>query len=276
MNEDETEAKEKMEGKVKVSSVQMHVVDNDLEANMKKAEEMAMRIHDREKDVDLILYHECCLEGGIPLDSIDEDMTRRVMEFWSNLAKKCGSHILAGRLERKPEGIYNKATVFNPQGEVIADYAKIHLFNSERDTILPGDQLSVFTINGMRIGIMICADFGFPELARKYATSGKVDVLAVSSSWAYPDDDLWDICNRARSSENACYVVSVDRVGPTCRGNVKVGRSMVCDPNGFIIANLVEKEDIYFVTDLFKSEVDDRRKEMKWLEWIRPEVYAAM
>ena len=44
----------------------------------------------------------------------------------------------------------------------------------------------------------------------------------------------------------------------------------------FIIANLVEKEDIYFVTDLFKSEVDDRRKEMKWLEWIRPDVYAAM
>ena len=79
-----------MEGKVKVSSVQMHVVDNDLEANMKKAEEMAMRIHDWEKDVDLILYHECCLEGGIPLDSIDEDITRRVMEFWSNLAKKCG------------------------------------------------------------------------------------------------------------------------------------------------------------------------------------------
>ena len=62
MNEDETEAKETMEGKVKVSSVQMHVVDNDLEANMKKAEEMAMRIHDREKDLDQILYRECCLE----------------------------------------------------------------------------------------------------------------------------------------------------------------------------------------------------------------------
>ena len=71
-------------------------------------------------------------------------------------------------------------------------------------------------------------------------------------------------------------MVSVDRTGPTCRGNVKVGRSMVCDPNGFIIANLVEKEDVYFVADLFKSDVDNRRKEMKWLEWIRPDVYAAM
>ena len=85
-----------MEGHVKVSSVQMHVEDNNLKANMAKAEEMAMRIHDNEKGVDLILYHECCLEGGIPLDQIDEALTQEVMDFWSNLAKKCGSHILAG------------------------------------------------------------------------------------------------------------------------------------------------------------------------------------
>ena len=77
-----------MEGHVKVSSVQMHVEDNNLKANMAKAEEMAMRIHDNEKGVDLILYHECCLEGGIPLDQIDEALTQEVMDFWSNLAKK--------------------------------------------------------------------------------------------------------------------------------------------------------------------------------------------
>ena len=51
---------------------------------------------------------------------------------------------------------------------------------------------------------------------------------------------------------------------------------MVCDPNGFVIANLVEKEDVYFVETLHKSEVDERHKTMKWLEWIRPEVYAKL
>ncbi len=262
-----------MDGQLKVSSVQVTVVDGDIAANMANVEKMALQIAENEKGVDLILFHEACLESGTPLDTIDETITEQVVDFWKGIAKKTGSNILAGRLERKDGKIYNKATVFTPEGEIIADYAKIHLYNQERETIEPGDELSIFELNGMKIGIMICADFGFPELSRKYATAG-VDVLAVSSSWAYPDDDLWVICNQARAAENGIYVVSCDRTGPTARGVVKVGRSMVCDPNGFITANLVEKTDIYFVQTLYKSEVDERHKTMKWLEWIRPEVYA--
>ena len=106
-----------MEGKVRVSSVQMHVVDNDLEANMKKAEEMAMRIHDREKDVDLILYHECCLEGGIPLDSIDEDMTRRVMEFWSNLAKNAAATFWPAVWNANPRAFITRRRSLIPRGK---------------------------------------------------------------------------------------------------------------------------------------------------------------
>lgn len=264
-----------MDGHLKVASVQFHVVDGDMAANMAKVEEMAMKVSDNEKNVDLMLFHEACLESGIGIENIDDEITEKVNAFWKVLAAKTGINILAGRLERQGEKIYNKATVYAPDGKILADYAKIHLYNQEREVITPGDQLSIFELNGMKIGIMICADFGFPELSRKYATAG-VDVLAVTSSWAYPDDDLWDICNRARSAENGIYVVSCDRTGPTSKGVVKVGRSMVCDPNGFVIANLVEKEDIYFVETLHKSEVDERHKTMKWLEWLRPEVYAKL
>lgn len=261
-----------MNGQLKVSSVQLSVTDGDIHANMAHVEEMAMRVAQNEKDVDLILFHEACLESGTPLEDIDEAKTAEVMDFWKGIAAKTGSNILAGRLDRQGEKIYNKATVFAPDGRVLADYAKIHLFGSERDTMEPGDQKVIFELNGMKIGIMICADFGFPELSRKYATAG-VDVLAVSSSWAYPDDDLWVICNQARSSENGIYVVSVDRTGPTSKGLVKVGRSMVCDPDGFILANLVEKTDTYFVQTLYKSEVEKRHQTLKWLEWLRPELY---
>lgn len=261
-----------MEGQLKVSAVQMTVQDGNIDANMASAERMAMKIAENEKGVDLILFHEACLESGTPLEQIDEAETARVVEFWKGLAAKCGSNVLAGRLERRNGKIYNMATVFSPDGRILADYAKIHLYNSERETIEPGDEKVIFELNGMKIGIMICADFGFPELARKYATAG-VDVLAVSSSWAYPDDDLWVICNQARSSENGIYVVSCDRVGPTSKGVVKVGRSMVFDPDGFILANLVEKTDTYYVQTIYKSEVDKRHNTLKWLEWIRPEVY---
>lgn len=261
-----------MDGQLKVSSVQVTVYDGDIDANMASVERMAMKVAENEKDVDLILFHEACLESGTPLEKIDEAETARIVEFWKGIAAKTGSNILAGRLERKNGKVYNKGTVFTPDGRIIADYAKIHLYNSERETLEPGDEKVIFELNGMKIGIMICADFGFPELSRKYATAG-VDVLAVTSSWAYPDDDLWVICNQARSAENGIYVVSCDRTGPTSKGLVKVGRSMVCDPDGFILANLVEKTDTYFVQTIYKSEVEKRHKNMRWLEWIRPEVY---
>lgn len=258
---------------IKVASVQVSVEDNAFDANMSNARAMALRVAENEKGVDLMLFHEGCLEGGVPLEQVDEAMTARALEFWKGLAAQTGINILAGRLERRADGkLYNMATVFAPDGSILADYCKIHLYNEERDTIEAGHELGMFELNGMKAGIMICADFGFPELARGYALHG-CDVLAVSSSWAYPDDDLWEICNRARSSENGVYCVSCDRTGPTARGPVKVGRSMCCDPDGFVIANLVEKPDTYFVCTLFKDEVDKRHKSMKWLEWVRPDLY---
>lgn len=264
-----------MEGQLKVSSIQMTVEDGNIEANMANAVKMAKKVAENEKGVDLLLFHEACLESGTPLENVDNGVTAKVVEFWKGLAAETGINILAGRLERQGDKIYNKATVFAPDGQILADYAKIHLYNQERETLAPGDEKVIFELNGMKIGIMICADFGFPELSRKYATAG-VDVLAVTSSWAYPDDDVWVICNQARSAENGVYVVSCDRTGPTSKGVVKVGRSMVCDPNGFIMANLMENTDAYFVQTLYKSEVEKRHAHLKWLEWIRPEVYAKL
>lgn len=84
-------------------------------------------------------------------------------------SEKVGTNVLAGRLERKEDGIYNKATVYAPDGRILADYAKIHLFNSERETLIPGKELVMFELNGIKIGIMICADFdsrNFPERMR--------------------------------------------------------------------------------------------------------------
>lgn len=264
-----------MEGQLKVSAVQMTVEDGCLETNMAAAEKMAKRVAENENGVDLLLFHEACLESGTPLDQVDDAMTMKVVEFWKGLAAETGINILAGRLERQGDKIYNKGTVFAPDGQILADYAKIHLYNQERETLAPGDEKVIFELNGMKIGIMICADFGFPELSRKYATAG-ADVLAVTSSWAYPDDDLWVICNQARAAENGIYVVSCDRTGPTSKGVIKVGRSMVCDPDGFILANLVEKTDTYYVQTIYKSEVDKRHQSMRWLEWLRPEVYAKL
>ena len=262
----------KMDGQLKVAAVQVTVEQNNIKKNMGNVEKMAMTVAENEKAVDLILFHEACLESGTPLPEFDKKLSDEIHDFWKSIAKKAGTNVLAGRLERKEDGIYNKATVYAPDGRILADYAKIHLFNSERETLIPGKELEMFELNGIKIGIMICADFGFPELSRAYAVNG-CHMLAVTSSWAYPDDDLWTICNQARSSENGVYCVSVDRIGPAGNGCVKVGRSMVCNPDGLIIANLWEKTDTYYVQTIYREEVEKRHQTMKWLEWLRPDLY---
>jgi len=262
----------KMDGQLKVAAVQVTVEQNNIKKNMENVEKMAMTVAENEKAVDLILFHEACLESGTPLPEFDKKLSDEIHDFWKSIAKKAGTNVLAGRLERKEDGIYNKATVYAPDGRILADYAKIHLFNSERETLIPGKELVMFELNGIKIGIMICADFGFPELSRAYAVNG-CHMLAVTSSWAYPDDDLWTICNQARSSENGVYCVSVDRIGSAGNGCVKVGRSMVCNPDGLIIANLWEKTDTYYVQTIYREEVEKRHQTMKWLEWLRPDLY---
>lgn len=261
-----------MDGQLKIAGVQLTVTQNNIFGNMENVEKMAMKVVENEKNVDLIMFHEACLESGTDLDSFDKETSDKIHEFWKGIAIKAGTNILAGRLERREDGVYNQATVYAPDGSVLADYSKIHLYNKERETIVPGSELSIFELNGMKIGIMICADFGFPELARAYAVKG-CHLIAVSSSWAYPDDDLWTICNQARSSENGVYVASVDRTGVVTEGFVKVGRSMVCNPDGLIIANLWEETDTYYVQTIRREEVEKRHKTMKWLEWLRPELY---
>lgn len=262
----------KMDGQLKVAAVQVTVEQNNIKKNMENVEKMAMTVAENEKNVDLILFHEACLESGVQLPEFDKKLSDEIHDFWKSIAKKVGTNVLAGRLERKEDGIYNKATVYAPDGRILADYAKIHLFNSERETLIPGKELVMFELNGIKIGIMICADFGFPELSRAYAVNG-CHMLAVTSSWAYPDDDLWTICNQARSSENGVYCVSVDRIGPAGNGCIKVGRSMVCNPDGLIIANLWEKTDTYYVQTIYREEVEKRHQTMKWLEWLRPDLY---
>lgn len=121
-----------MEGQLKVSAVQVTVVQNDIEANMANVEKMAMTVAENEKDVDLILFHEACLESGTPLQEFDQEQSDKVHEFWKSIAAKTGTNILAGRLERKEDGVHNKATVYAPDGRILADYSKIHLFNSEK------------------------------------------------------------------------------------------------------------------------------------------------
>jgi predicted amidohydrolase len=259
---------------LRVASVQFPIVDNDFSGNMMRAEKMIKQVM-QEKDVDLLLFPEVCIEG-VNLPSFETLLTDEQLDeidnFWRKMAKMSGIHILAGHIACRDGTWFNLASCYAPDGNVIAEYAKTHLFNAEREFFKPGDKSVIFKIRDFSIGIMICADLGFPEFSRTMAVQG-VDVLAVPSCWAYPHDLLWTLCNQLRAGENGCYLVSCNRLGQEINGRIALGHSMAVSPRGEIIANLGLQKEGYFVANLHKGEVELERGVVKWLEWLRPELY---
>ncbi len=146
-----------------------------------------------------------------------------------------GLHLVTGFAERKADKVYNSAIVLGPTG-IVHRYRKLHLFATEKEYFDPGDmQLSTWEMKGARIGVMICFDWVFPEVARTLALQG-ADLLC------HPSNLVLTYCQqtmRARSLENAMYSITANRTGHEVRprGELRfTGQSQILDPKGQVLA----------------------------------------
>lgn len=138
-------------------------------------------------------------------------------------------------------GRVRNALVVIRQGEIIARYDKLHLYDAfsiqESLHVTAGDSIPpLVDVDGMKVGLMTCYDVRFPELARRLALDG-ADLLVLPSAWVRgPLKEMhWQVLVTARALENTCYVVAVGECGPR-----NIGNSMVVDPLGVVIANAAE------------------------------------
>jgi nitrilase len=152
-----------------------------------------------------------------------------------------GSIPLAGS---EPEKVLNSCLVFDEQGEQVARYDKIHLFNlelgnenyNEARTIEPGNQVVVIDSPFGRIGLAICYDLRFPELFR--AMKG-VDIIVLPSAFTETTGKMhWEVLVRARAVENLAYVIAAAQGGYHVNGRETHGNSMVVDPWGRVLDRL--------------------------------------
>ncbi|MCJ8502683.1 carbon-nitrogen hydrolase family protein [Desulfatitalea alkaliphila] len=171
----------------------------------------------------------------------------RFWESMGRLAKVTGIHIAAGGWEAIPgeQRVYNTVITFSPQGERVAAYRKIHLFDAlsvrESDTMAPGDDLPpVVAINGVRVGFAICYDLRFPEFFR-YLAQADAQLIVIPSAWYQGPvkETHWLTLLQARAIENTLYVAGCNLVGPSF-----CGRSAIFDPFGIPIAAAGEVENL--------------------------------
>ena len=236
---------------MKVASIQMSIVEGDKTATIDNAVE---NIH-RCEGIDLVILPEIWNVGFMSFDryvSEAEDRNGPTLTRLREAAQKIGVYLHTGSFVEKINGnYYNSSYLISPDGNVLANYLKIHLFgyNSKETQILtPGDTVVVVETPIGKIGLATCYDLRFPELFRAMAEQG-TEIFLVCSAWPYPRLEHWLMLNRVRALENQCFLMSSNSVGFN-QGIQFVGHSMITDPWGTIMAGAGDTEVI------IKSEID--------------------
>lgn len=167
---------------------------------------------------------------------------------------------------------FNSAVLIDRAGEISGVYDKQHLWALERSYFRGGNGTPVFHTEFGTIGIMICYDMGYPEVARMLALKGAQIVLC-PSAWCEPDHDVWDINVPARALENTVFLCAVNRYGHE-KDLYMGGHSKVCDPRGRVVAELGEEPDELLEIDLDLDMIVTNRQTSPYLRDRRPELYA--
>lgn len=170
-------------------------------------------------------------------------------QAWITLARERGLYIVGGITERDGVRLYDTAVLIGPDG-FVGKYRKTHLWNREKLFFTPGDLgLPVFDTKLGRIGLLVCWDIWFPEVARLLAVQG-ADVICSVNNWVWTPPPLFDDagnCMAAYLTMTASHVnnvafVAADRVG-TERGGKFLGCSLITGTNGWPIGRIAPPEE---------------------------------
>jgi deaminated glutathione amidase len=163
------------------------------------------------------------------------------------VARKLGIFIHIGSLAIKasPEKAVNRSFLIDRQGEIVARYDKIHMFDvdigdgetyRESNTYRAGELAVVADLPWGRIGLTVCYDLRFPALYRALAEAG-ASFLAIPSAFTRVTGEAhWHVLQRARAIENGCFVFAAAQGGKHENGRETFGHSLIVDPWGRIVA----------------------------------------
>lgn len=215
-----------------------------------------------------------------------EPLDGPTMGFIGDLATRTGIWLLAGSIpERTGDRCFNTSCMVGPDGQMVACYRKVHLFDNdvpgaayrESATVSAGSEIVTAAVSApgggeVTIGMSTCYDLRFPELYRALALGGAELVVVPSAFTATTGEAHWDLLVRARAVENQLFVIAANQSGETGAGVACWGHSMVVDPWGTVLAS-VQDGDGVALADLDLQLVDEVRSRLPSLRNRRPEVY---
>ncbi|MFT5395314.1 MAG: putative amidohydrolase [Gammaproteobacteria bacterium] len=214
-------------------------------------------------DADLVVLPELALSGYYFKDkaealkyAVDPENSKIIDEI-VNLAKHKNMHLVLGFAEKQGTQCFNSSALISPDG-IKHIYRKAHLFNEEKFCFDPGDTpFIVNDVNGVKIGMMICFDWVFPEVTRVLALQGAQIICQ-------PSNLVLTYCQQtmlARCIENKVYAITANRYGVDKRpqGSLKfTGNSQVVAPGGKLLHRAASQRDALFITEIDPDEANNK------------------
>lgn len=261
---------------MKVAVYQMELVPGSPQDNREKVRRWVESEVKNDKP-DLILLPEMWTTSYVleELQTIADEALEPTKTFLSDLAKEHNINIIGGSIANKVnDELYNTSLVFDRTGNLIYKYSKMHLVPmlNEPGFLTGGkEKVQTFEMDGIRMGVIICYDLRFPELARKLALDG-AQVLFIPAEWPKPRTNHWVSLQLARAIENQMYVVSSNNVG-TLNGVEYTGASLIVDPWGDVLAKGSEDKEETLRGTIHPERVTEVRKSVPIFESRVPELY---
>lgn len=195
-----------------------------------------------------------------------------IQDFLSTQAQQNKVWIVGGTIPiqiKDETRVYSACIVYDAQGNSVARYNKIHLFDAclthgieeykESVSIAPGKHLTVIETPVGKLGLAVCYDMRFPELFRALVNQG-AEIIAVPAAFTMQTGIAhWEVLARSRAIENLVYAIYANQTGTHSAKRVTYGHSMIIDPWGKIISTLEEENGII----LAKIDLDYLREVRK-------------
>lgn len=267
---------------MRIAQIQSHVYIDKMK-NLEQLEERLEELAWQKPDLVMLGEMFCCPYETKLFPVYAEPEEGPVWRELSRLAKKRGIYLAAGSVpERDGEGrVYNTAYVFDRTGRQIGKHRKVHMFDiqveggqhfKESETLTPGDKCTVFDTEFGKVGLCICFDFRFPELARKMVLDGARLILVPAAFNMTTGPAHWELMFRGRAVDNQCFVAGTSCARDREAGYVAWGHTLLVSPWGDVIEEMDEREGV-MVHDIDLSYADKVRAELPLLSARREEVY---
>jgi len=196
----------------------------------------------------------------------------RLQDFLAEQAIKQGLWLVGGTIPLQAESqhhVRSACLLFNPDGQQVARYDKIHLFDvqvsdteayHESNTLEAGQQIVVVETPWCKLGLAICYDLRFPELFRRLMQQGGQMLALPAAFTAATGAAHWDVLVRARAVENLSFVIAANQGGEHENGRSTYGDSLICDPWGKVLQRLPHGSGVVYADVNFNEQHSLRQR----------------